>query len=297
MSERRYHVVHRTTYEYGATMLDGYSVGHVLARSTPWQDVERSLVTTEPEADEYDEHVDVFGNRVVQLGLHRPHDGLVITAETDVVVRPVAGPRVDPPWERVASGLTALRGRQALDVLPFGAASRYVPLVDLDAELQATARQVFWPGRGLWDATAALSRDIFQRFEFDPTFTEVSTPLDIVLAERRGVCQDFAHLLVGSVRSLGLAARYVSGYLETEPPPGEPRSIGADASHAWCSVWIPEHGWIDVDPTNGLAPPDRHVTVGWGRDYADVAPIRGVVIGPSSQQALSVSVDVARTDV
>ena len=102
---------------------------------------------------------------------------------------------------------------------------------------------------------------------------------------------------VGCVRSLGLAARYVSGYIETEPPPGEPRSIGADASHAWCSVWIPEHGWIDVDPTNGLAPPDRHVTVGWGRDYADVAPIRGVVIGPSSQQALSVSVDVARTDV
>ncbi|MET0908913.1 MAG: transglutaminase family protein, partial [Ilumatobacteraceae bacterium] len=109
-----------------------------------------------------------------------------------------------------------------------------------------------------------------------------------------GVCQDFAHLAVGCLRALGLAARYVSGYIETEPPPGEARSIGADASHAWCSVWIPDHGWLDFDPTNGVVAPGRHITVGWGRDYADVAPIRGVVIGPSSLQTLWVSVDVRR---
>jgi len=278
-------------------MLDGYSVAHLLARTTPWQDVIASSVRTDPESDEYDEHVDVFGNRVVQLGLHRPHDGLVVTAEIEVIVRPVSTPRDDPPWERVKSGLAALRGPQAIDVLAFAAPSRHVPLAASRAELDALARQAFRPGRGLWESTAALSATIFESFAFDPSFTEVSTPLDVVLAERRGVCQDFAHLTVGCIRSLGLAARYVSGYIETDPPPGEPKSIGADASHAWCSVWIPDHGWIDIDPTNGLAPPDRHVTAAWGRDYADVAPIRGVVIGPSSEQTLSVSVDVVRVRV
>jgi transglutaminase-like putative cysteine protease len=140
----------------------------------------------------------------------------------------------------------------------------------------------------------ALCTQIFETFAFDPTFTDVSTPLRDVLDARRGVCQDFAHLAVGCLRVLGLAARYVSGYIETEPPPGAPRSIGADASHAWCSVWIPDHGWLDFDPTNGVVAPGRHITVGWGRDYADVAPLRGVVIGPSSPQTLWVSVDVRR---
>ncbi len=291
---RRYRVIHRTTYGYGAMMLDGYSVAHLLARTAPWQYVTRSAVRTEPESDEYDEHIDVFGNRVVQLGLHRAHSGLVVIAESEVDVRPITVPRADPPWERVVSELAGLRGHQALDVLPFVAASRHVRLADHGGDLQALAYSAFEPGRGLWEATAALSSVIFGSYVFDPTFTEVSTPLGDVLGERRGVCQDFAHLAVGALRSLGLAARYVSGYIETEAPPGEPRSIGADASHAWCSVWVPGHGWVDFDPTNGLSPPDRHVTVAWGRDYADVTPLRGVVIGPSSEQTLDVSVDVAR---
>jgi transglutaminase-like putative cysteine protease len=121
----------------------------------------------------------------------------------------------------------------------------------------------------------------------------VSTPLADVLAARRGVCQDFAHLATGCLRSLGLAARYVSGSIETAPPPGEPRLVGADASHAWCSVWTPEAGWVDFDPTNGHLPVNQHVTVAWGRDYADVTPVRGVMIGPATTQLLEVSVDVA----
>ena len=116
------------------------------------------------------------------------------------------------------------------------------------------------------------------------------------MEKRAGVCQDFAHLAVGAFRARGIAARYVSGYIETDPPPGEVKTIGADASHAWCAVWVPEHGWVDFDPTNNIVGPDRHVTIGWGRDYADVAPIRGVVIGPTSRQKLSVAVDVARLD-
>jgi transglutaminase-like putative cysteine protease len=187
-----------------------------------------------------------------------------------------------------------MRGPTALDVAPFVASSRFVTSDSNRLELYALASSSFTPGRSIVEATTALCSEIFETFTFDPSFTEVSSPLDVVLADRRGVCQDFAHLAVGACRTLGLAARYVSGYIETEPPPGEPKTIGADASHAWCSVWIPEHGWLDFDPTNGIVAPARHVTIGWGRDYADVAPVRGVVVGPSSSQSLSVSVDVAR---
>jgi transglutaminase-like putative cysteine protease len=287
-------VVHRTEYLYGATMLDGYSVASVLARPTPSQRVLSSVVTTTPEADEYDERDDAFGNRVVQLGLHRPHDGLTIEAVTEAVVWRQEMPRTDVAWERVAATVAGLRGPTVLDVSPFAAPSRHVAVDEFRSGLFDLAAASFTPGRPIVEATRSLCTRIFETFAFDPSFTEVSTPLDVVLAERRGVCQDFAHLAVGCLRTVGLAARYVSGFIETDPPPGEPKTIGADATHAWCSVWIPEHGWLDVDPTNGVVAPDRHVTVAWGRDYADVAPVRGVVIGPSSAQSLSVSVDVVR---
>jgi transglutaminase-like putative cysteine protease len=294
MPGQRYRVVHRTDYRYGATMVDGYSVACLLARPTPAQVVESSVVTTMPEADEYDERTDVFGNRVVQFGLHRPHDGLTVEAVSDVRVWAQELPRVDPAWERVGATVAGLRGPVALDVAPFAAPSRFVTVDANRLALYQFASGSFLPGRPIVDATTALCTQIFETFAFDPTFTEVSTPLDTVLAERRGVCQDFAHFAVACLRTLGLAARYVSGYIETDPPPGEPKSIGADASHAWCSIWIPDHGWLDFDPTNGVLAPDRHVTIGWGRDYADVAPVRGVVVGPSSPQSLVVSVDVSR---
>jgi transglutaminase-like putative cysteine protease len=294
MSGQRYRVVHLTGYLYGATMLDGYSVACVLARPTPSQNVISSVVTTDPEPDEYDERTDVFGNRVVQFGLHRPHDGLTVQAITEAIVWAQELPRVDVAWERVAATVAGLRGPVALDVAPFTAPSRFVTVDANRMALFELASSAFWPGRSIVEATIAFCTEIFETFAFDSTFTEVSTPLDLVLTERRGVCQDFAHLAVGCLRTLGLAARYVSGYIETEPPPGEAKSIGADASHAWCSVWIPDHGWLDFDPTNGIVAPARHVTIGWGRDYADVAPVRGVVVGPASTQSLAVSVDVSR---
>lgn len=291
---QRYRVSHRTTYQYGAPMLDGYSVACLLTRSTPSQDVMSSVVTTDPVADEYDERIDAFGNRIVQFGLHQPHEHLVVEAVSEVMAWQQELPREQLAWERAAAMIAGLRGPTALDVAPFSAASNFVAVDEHRVALAAFASESFTPGRPLVDATSAFCTAIFETFAFDPTFTEVSTPLDVVLAERRGVCQDFAHLAIGGLRALGLSARYVSGYIETDPPPGEPKTIGADASHAWCSVWIPDHGWLDVDPTNGVVAPTRHVTIGWGRDYADVAPVRGVVIGPSSEQSLSVAVDVAR---
>ncbi len=294
MAGRRYRVVHHTEYRYGAPMLDGYSVACLLARPTPSQHVTASTITTEPDADEFDEREDVFGNRIVQVGIHRPHEGLVVRAVTEATVWRQELPRLDFAWERVAALVSGLRDVPALDVAPYVAPSRFVAVEQHRVALREFAEQSFTPGRGLVDATEEYCTKIFETFVFDPSFTEVSTPIDVVLAERRGVCQDFAHLATGGLRALGLPARYVSGYIETDPPPGEPKVIGADASHAWCSVWVPDHGWLDFDPTNGIVCPDRHVTIGWGRDYADVAPVRGVVIGPGSSQSLTVSVDVAR---
>ncbi len=290
-----YTVTHRTQYSYGDTMADGYSVAYLLTRPTPSQRVLSSVITTEPQVDEYDEWPDVFGNRMVQLGVHQPHTSFVVEAQSDVVVYRQGLPRTNQPWERVAAQVASLRGPLVLETSSFVAASRYVTVGDHFGALTGLAAESFTPGRPILDSIDALCTDIFRSFWFDPTFTDVSTPLGTVLDARRGVCQDFAHLAIGCLRSLGLAARYVSGYLETDPPPGEERTIGADASHAWCSVWIPDHGWLDFDPTNGVVAPDRHITVAWGRDYADVAPLRGVTIGPATPQTLTVSVDVHRT--
>ena len=292
---RRYRVTHRTAYSYGAEMTDGYSVATLVARATPNQRVLSRAVRADPEPDEHEERTDQFGNPIVQFGVHRPHRDLVVEAVTVVDLDPPTTPVDDTPWETVVTILDGMLGTDALDIRPFRAVSPFTVLGSGggdDISLTALARDAFTPGVGIVDGARWLCAAIHDGFEFDPTFSEVSTPLADVLAARRGVCQDFAHLAIAVFRSLGLAARYVSGYIETEPPPGQPRLVGADASHAWCSVWTPLAGWVDLDPTNGHLPVERHVTVGWGRDYADVTPLRGVVIGPAAEQWLSVSVDM-----
>lgn len=290
---RRYRVRHRTAYRYDSPMSDGYTVAHLLLRETPWQRVVHSRVTVVPEPAEIDEFTDLFGNRVVQFGVHRPHETLVVESDSEVVIRRRPRPEDPTPWEQVSLQLDSLTGPDALAIGPFRGRSQLVDLTVVGDLLRTTASTSFQPGRGILDAVRDLCASIYSTFAFDPAATDVSTPLEDVLRERRGVCQDFAHLAVGSLRSIGLAARYVSGYLETEPPEGEPRLVGADMSHAWCSVWTPGAGWVDFDPTNDHLPVHRHVTVGWGRDFADISPVRGVVIGPASGQVLDVSVDVA----
>lgn len=298
--ERHYRVTHRTTYEYSAPMTDGYTVAYVIPRPTPQQLVERANVEVDPEPDERLEHIDSFGNRVLQLGVHHAHSSLTVEAVSDVVVEPMIVDADGAPWESVAEAVTACRGGEALSVRPFAGGLPLVHDPDDRAALRDLVMRSFHPGRPVIDAARAFCHDIYTSFEYDPTSTDVSTPLSAVLEQRRGVCQDFAHLAVGGLRELGLAARYVSGYIETAPPAGAPRLVGADASHAWCSAWVPDlggdgvGGWVDFDPTNDRLPVHRHVTVAWGRDYGDVAPVRGVVIGPNAVQALSVAVDVER---
>lgn len=295
-TETRYHVSHRTTYEYSSPMTDGYTVAYVLPRPTPHQMVERATVAIEPEPDERVEHIDAFGNRVLQLGVHHQHSSLTVHAVSDVVVEPMTIEGDGPAWESVATAVTTCRGGEALAVRPFAGGLPMVTEAGDRESLGALASSAFTPRRPIVDAARAFCHEIFSTFEYDPSFTDVSTPLSTVLAARRGVCQDFAHLAVSGLRALGLAARYVSGYIETQPRPGAARLVGADASHAWCSLWVPEIGWIDFDPTNDRLPTHRHITVAWGRDYGDVAPVRGVVIGPQAVQDLTVAVDVARPD-
>jgi transglutaminase-like putative cysteine protease len=286
-----YRISHTTTYEYERPMSDGYTIAHLLPRPTPHQVVEWAEVAVTPDPDERAEHVDAFGNRVLQIGVHRSHDSLTLVATSEVVAGVDHADEPGARWESVAARIRELRGADALTVRPFVGSSTFVPLGTHGAELRTLAETAFPPGRPIVDGAKALSELIRDAFEYDAAFTDVSTPLSAVLDARRGVCQDFAHLATGCLRVIGLAARYVSGYVETGP---DRIRSSADASHAWCSLWVPDHGWIDFDPTNGRLPADRHITVAWGRDYGDVAPVRGVVIGPTAGQTLSVDVDVRR---
>jgi len=293
-SARTYRVSHRTTYQYSAMMTDGYSVGCLVPRPTEWQVVHEATVRLIPAASEWDSYLDAFGNFINQFGLHEPHREMVIDAMSVVEVRSRPTPIDDTPWEQVAEIAADARDELALDVGWFRSPSALVDVPSLAAAFREITDVVFTPGRPIVEAVSGLCHAIHAGFEFDAGFSTVSTPLDEVLAARRGVCQDFAHLAIGCLRLLGLPARYVSGYIETLPPPGKERLVGADASHAWVSVWTPHAGWVDFDPTNGHLPVNDHVTVAWGRDYADVTPVRGVMIGPKTKQDLDVSVDVAR---
>ncbi len=292
----RYRVNHRTSYRYGQAVTDAYSVTCLLPRTRSHQRVVEAGITAVPHPDEFDEQTDVFGNRIVQIGVHHRHDAFDVVAESVVDVSPFPVPSSDEAWESVAAAAAGLRGPSALSVGPYRASTAASTPGERSDLLAGLAQQAFTPGRPVVDAVRALSSEIFTGFSFDPTATDWATPLDTVLDKRSGVCQDFAHLATAVLRSVGLPASYVSGYIETEAPPGEVKSIGADASHAWCSVWTGRPGWLDLDPTNDQVPPTRHVTVGWGRDYADVAPVRGVVLGPTAEQTMDVAVDVTRLD-
>ncbi|MCU1390232.1 MAG: transglutaminase domain protein, partial [Ilumatobacteraceae bacterium] len=244
-----------------------------------------------PEPEECSEWSDAFDNVVNSFTITSPHETLEVVATSEVEVTVPELPVIDEPWETVMSRLPSGFGKLDVDAQQFVLPSPFIPYL---FELHQLAKEAFTTGRPFMEAFRALNQAIYSTYSFDPSFSDVSTPLGDVLLHRRGVCQDFAHLMTGALRSIGLAARYVSGYIETEPPPGESKLVGSDASHAWCSVYVPGIGWIDADPTNNQIPPHRHVTVAWGRDYGDVAPLRGVVLGPSATQKMVVEVDVTR---
>jgi transglutaminase-like putative cysteine protease len=287
-----YDVTHRTTYGYGSDISVSHHLAHLHPRELPAQRITDFNLCVEPAPTVNSERVDYHGNTTTFFTISNPHDRLVVTAHSRVQIAAPAlpAPSATPAWQEV-------RNRCANDVLtPDSAVGEFrfdSPNIVRRSIFADYAAPCFPEGRPLLEAIVDFNSRIFHDLKFDPRATTVATPVDEVFKKRRGVCQDFAHLAIACLRSLGLPARYVSGYLETLPPPGKARLIGADASHAWFSVWCPGHGWIDSDPTNNLLAGDRHITVAWGRDFSDVSPLRGVVVGGSGH-SLAVSVDVAR---
>jgi transglutaminase-like putative cysteine protease len=283
-----YQVVHTTQYKYSEDVSVSHHVARVVPRDFNSQQCLEHTLEIDPAPAVMRGHQDYFGNKVSFFIIERAHQALTVRATSTVMVRGKSLPLAEasPPWEEARDF-----DRLPLDAIEclFDSASIAVSDAILDY-----AHPSFSPGRPILDAVADLIARIHGDFTFDPQATTVTTPLRDVLSLRRGVCQDFARLGIACLRSQGLAARYVSGYLETVPPPGTPHLAGVDASHAWLAVYCPGLGWVDVDPTNNLFPSTTHVTLGWGRDYADVSPVRGVILG-GGQHSLQVSVDVLRT--
>jgi transglutaminase-like putative cysteine protease len=290
---RSYRVTHRTTFEYSGPVEQSYNEAHLRPRSTDHQRCDRHTLEIEPEPTSRSEYVDAFGNAVTIFVVAGGFDRLSVTATSTVAVRAVAPSPPSLPWESAQWLLDIDRQDGSRQARPFRAPSRLVPASPRLAEY---AEPSFAVGRPLVDAAVDLAGRIHRDFVYEPGFTSVTTPVLEVLEYRRGVCQDFAHLAVGCVRSMGLAARYVSGYIETLPPAGQERLLGADASHAWFSVYVPGWGWIDIDPTNDQLVSESYVTTAWGRDYWDVSPLRGSVEGGGDSHTLDVAVDVARVD-
>jgi transglutaminase-like putative cysteine protease len=288
----RYDVVHETRYTYESPVVLSQQLLHLTPRAGALQRLQAHAIDVEPAPSESATRDDYFGNPVMQFTLAAPHDALAVHARSSVEVLAPPRPTGDgQPWEQVRERLRSAGGEALLEPQQFLYES---PHVELMRDLAAYAEPSFGAGRAVIGALRDLAHRIHADFTFDPRATSVSTPLRDVLGKRRGVCQDFAHLMIGCLRTLGLAARYVSGYILTTPPPGRPRLVGADASHAWVSVWgggADGAGWIDLDPTNDMLVADQHITLGWGRDFSDVAPMRGVILG-GGEQELAVHVTV-----
>lgn len=286
-----FRVSHRTTYRYSQPVAIAHHLLHLEPRRCERQTRRSVSLTVRPAPAVRRSDIDYFGNPVIHLTIQEPHTALDIHAECIVETEPALppDPAETPPWDRVYGMLSRNLTPDGLGVFEFAFDS---PFTASDTDLVPYARASFPPGRPLLAGALDLTRRIHRDFVYDKSATTVSTPVEKVFEGRRGVCQDFAHLEIACLRSLGLPARYVSGYLLTRPPEHGEKLVGADASHAWLAVWCPGHGWIDLDPTNNMIASAEHITIAWGRDYGDVSPVNGVIIGGGGHE-VAVAVDVA----
>lgn len=289
----RYRISHITEYSYQ----DPVGLCHNRLCLTPRNDgrqtCERSDIRIAPAPDEFNYRTDFFGNTVAFFSNYKEHDALQVTAVSYVEMtgRPEATQAVASTtlWRDVPGYITE-QGGDTVDIFQYVLPSRYIPHSDA---IRGFAASCFHEDATMWSACNALMQKIYKTIEFKPGFTTINTPVEDVIKEKKGVCQDFAHLMISCFRNMGLPARYVSGYIETIPPPGQEKLTGTDASHAWVSVYFPRIGWVEFDPTNNLLPSYNHITVAYGRDYHDVAPLKGIVFS-SGKQNLTVKVDVER---
>jgi transglutaminase-like putative cysteine protease len=285
-----YDISHDTTFDYAQPV----SVSHQLLRLAPRESSRQkplfSRLIVEPAPVMRKTRNDFFGNEITYLTVQVPHARLAIRSASRVEVQPVdvALLNLGPCWEDVATSLDSPNNRAALEASLYAFAS---PYVDIDDDVTDFARETFTRNKAFLPAVMELTAKIYHEFVYEGGVTDVWTPVSEVLTKRRGVCQDFAHLEIAALRSLGLPARYMSGYLLTHPAEGKERLIGADASHAWVSVWCPDFGWVEFDPTNNIMPSDEHIALAWGRDYGDVSPTTGIIVGGGAH-TVSVGVSV-----
>lgn len=304
MTIERYTVHHETRYAYTAPVSQSWQLARLTPRMLPWQRLLSHSLQIDPPADERRDELDSFGNMVTHFGLHGAHRMLRVRMECMVEV--MARPSVEavPALQTQSQAMGAMTQSQGISSAPLSweavrdairrepqqddlvpaSMCEPTPLVPLSEGARQYAGQSFVRGRSWLEAVSDLMRRIHEEFEFEPGATTVSTSVDEVLYQRHGVCQDFAHLMLACLRGMGLPARYVSGYLLTEPPPGMPRLMGVDASHAWVAAYSPQHGWVEFDPTNDQLADERYITLTWGADFADVVPLRGVILGGGHQQ-------------
>jgi transglutaminase-like putative cysteine protease len=287
----KYRIIHNTSYKYSAPASLSQNELLLHPRSTPSQEVIDFQLSITPSPQYLHCRTDYFGNTVHVFMVQHPHNELTMSATSIVKTSRPGIPTAEAtvPYETAVQRLVERKQSIELEASQFVFAS---PLVTITAAATTYARRSFPPGIPVLSGAIDLMQRIFTEFTYDKTASNVDTTVEQVLINRKGVCQDFAHLAISGLRGLGLAARYVSGYMETIPPPGKPKLVGADASHAWFSVFVPDFGWVDLDPTNNLIVNERYITVAWGRDYGDVAPVKGVVMGGGAHM-LSVMVDVA----
>ncbi|MEQ1601613.1 MAG: transglutaminase family protein [Methylophilaceae bacterium] len=287
----RYRITHTTEYNYPEMVGLSYNEARLLPRHCTHQRLISATLKLNPLAADYRVREDFFGNQIAYFSIQQAHQKFAVTAtsEVELLDKPVLpGFAQALSWETVGAMLIGQYTPEFLEARQFILDSPYITATP---QLAAYAQPSFLPGRPLIAAVNDLMQRIHEDFTFDPHFTDVATPLATVLQHKRGVCQDFAHLAIACIRSQGLAARYISGYIETLPPPGKVKLVGTDASHAWFAIYLPAYGWIDFDPTNNQLPGNQHITVAWGRDYGDVTPLKGVVFG-GQQHQLKVAVEV-----
>jgi len=279
----RYEIEHETRYDYATPVTQSWQLARLTPRKLAWQKVLAYALQIDPQADERYETPDCFGNTNLHFALHRAHRMLRVRMNCSVEVegRDAIPPKLGQTWEAVREAVLADPSHDDLNAARMCEPTRLVPLSDA---ARAYCQRCFSPGRDWLEGVLALMHAIHADFEFRPGATTVSTSVEEVLSQRSGVCQDFAHLVLAGLRGLGLPARYVSGYLLTDPPPGLPRLAGVDATHAWVGAYAPGLGWVEFDPTNNQLADRRYITLAWGCDFADVVPLRGLILGGGEQE-------------
>ncbi len=277
----KYTIQHTTAYTYLEPVSLCHNIARLMPRNTDGQVCRNTVIQIVPEPDRINEYEDFFGNKVIYFSIEKEHWELTVQV-TSEVERNETNEEIKPGKFRSENDL--------VDIKQYSFAT---PMTNWDEETLIYASRSFRPDKSIFEAAQDLTKRIYKDFEYKPGHTTIATPLSQVMKERKGVCQDFAHLAIACIRSMGLSARYVSGYIETFSPEGVEKLIGSDASHAWFSVFTPEQGWVDFDPTNNCIVSDQHITIGWGRDYADIAPMEGIILSSGSHE-LTVSVDVKR---